>query len=215
LQQVVAMAPDRVTLARYRHRPALAPAQCAIDPDALPDDDVCRALIALAAEVLCGVGYRWIGADHFVLETDPLALANDQARLRRNLIGYTATPVLAQLGLGAGALGEIDGSLFWNEAAMPVWREAVRAGRLPVAHARHNDARESQRRAAVEHLLCRLELPSAMLQGGLEELYGQLAAQAVDGVVQVLEDRIVVTEAGRHGLLTLCAGLQSPLASAA
>lgn len=214
LQSIVAIAPDRVTLARYRHQPDRVPGHCAIDADALPDDALCRRLTALAVEVLCGVGYRWIGADHFVLDDDPLASALDQGRLRRNLIGYTANPPLPLLGLGAGAVGEIDGSLFCNERALPAWRQAVRAGGLAVGHVQAGGSQQAQRRAAIEHLLCRLELPTALLLDGLEDVHRQLVEQAEHGLVQVLDDRIVVTEAGRHDLLGLCAGLQAHPAAA-
>lgn len=214
LQAIVAIAPDRVTLTRYRHRPEQVPGQNAIDADALPDDSLCRTLTAMTGQVLCAVGYRWIGADHFVLDGDPLSQALDHDRLRRNLIGYTATPPMPLLGLGVGAIGELDGGIFCNERALPRWREAVGAGRLAVSECRPGNAQQLRRRAAIEHLLCRLELPSAALQGGLEDWYQQLAVQAADGLVQVLADRIVVTEAGRHDLLGLCAGLHALPAAA-
>lgn len=215
LKTLVAIAPDRVTLGRYRHRPHQVRGHCAIDADALPDDAQCRRLSAMSAEVLCGVGYRWIGADHFVLDADPLAIAQDENRLRRNLIGYTATPPMPVLGLGAGAIGEIDGAMYGNERSLPAWREAVRTHGLPGGHAQATDVRQTRWHAAIQHLLCRLELPSALLEGGLEDLYRQLADQAADGLVQVLDDRIVVTEAGRHDLMGLCAGLHTRWAAGA
>jgi oxygen-independent coproporphyrinogen-3 oxidase len=204
IERVIAMAPDRVTLARYRHRPWHAPAQQTIDADALPGAEQCQQLSTLAADLLCEAGYRWIGVDEFVLDTDELALAHEQGRLRRSMIGYTATPPTPQLGLGVGAIGEIDGSVFCNEAAMPLWREAVRGGGLPVVHAHRATAREAQRRRAVEHLLCWQELPFALARGEFEDAYHRLAQYEGQGVVRVQSDRIVITEAGRHRLLALC-----------
>jgi oxygen-independent coproporphyrinogen-3 oxidase len=213
LDRLVAMAPDRVTLAHYRHRPWQAPAQQLIDADAVPDGATCKALMMQTAERLCEAGYRWIGADQFVLDTDELAVAFDQGRLRRSLIAYTATPATPVLGLGAGAVGEIDGAAFCNTMAVPAWREAVRRSSLAVAHAQRASERGSRRRAAVEHLLCWLELPLSMVRDGLEDIYGQLAGHEPTGHVRVLPDRIVVTEAGRHALLTLCACLDAPAAT--
>jgi len=77
-----------------------------------------------------------------------------------------------------------------------------------VGHVQAGGSQQAQRRAAIEHLQCRLELPMALLQDGLEDLCRQLADLAHYGLVEVLDDRIVITEAGRHDLLGLCAGLQ-------
>jgi oxygen-independent coproporphyrinogen-3 oxidase len=135
LQHVIEMAPDRVALGRYRHQPQAVPVQQALDAAAMPDDATCRALWALSAELLGAAGYEAIGADQFVLADDELAQALQRGELRRNRIAYTATPNAALLGLGAGAVGEIDGSLFWNEAALRLWQAAVGQGRLPVVRA--------------------------------------------------------------------------------
>ncbi len=210
LDRLLAMAPDRVTLSHYRHQPVRAPAQHAIDAGALPDAAQCRALAGLTAELLCEAGYRWIGADQFVLESDPLWLAREQGRLRRSLISHTATAATAIVGLGVGAVGEIDGSVFWNETATPRWRDTLRSGRLPVAQAQLATPREIQRRRAVEQLLCGLELSASTVQGGLEAAYGRLARHEAAGLVRQLDDRLVVTETGRHALSMLCGELQDP-----
>jgi oxygen-independent coproporphyrinogen-3 oxidase len=133
LDGVIAMAPDRVALVPYRHRPEQAPGQHAIDPCELPDEALCSEMQALAAKALMAAGYVSIGASQFVLDDDELALAQADGRLRRNLLGYTATPAVPLIGLGAGAVGEIDGSRFWNHAELPDWHAALGAQQLPVA----------------------------------------------------------------------------------
>lgn len=204
LAQIVRLAPDRVTLARYRHIPWQARPQQGIDATALPDAQACTELAALTASTLCDAGYEWIGDDHFVLDTDELIAAREQGLLRRSLISYTATPPTPLLGFGVGAIGEVQGSMFWNESAIPAWHSAVQARRLPVAHAQLGSPRESQRRLAVQQLWCQLELSAAAARGGLEAAYRRLAGHAEAGLVEVHEDRIVVTEAGRHALPMLC-----------
>jgi len=207
LRRVIAMAPDRITLACYRHRPQHAPGQYAIDADALPEEDECRALLALTAKLLCDAGYCWIGADQFVLETDELAVAQSQGWLRRSLISYTATPPAALLAHGVTATGEIDGQRFSNTASMPAWRQAVRSGRSPVVQAQPPTPWRAQLRQAQQRLLCNLELPQSMLCNDLQPAYARLARHAQSGWVQLLDDRLVVTEAGRMALPVLCAEL--------
>ena len=213
LQHVLAMAPDRVTLSRFRHRPGLAPAQRVIDPAALPDAAECAAMAALSAKLLCDAGYCWVGADLFVLESDPLWRASDQGRLRRSLIGYTAHASTALLGLGARAVGEIDGHLFWNEASVPAWRQRLRQGALPVAQVQPGSDEHAQRRRAIEALMCDLELPQSSASGALAPGYERLARHEGSGWVQRLGDRVVVTQAGRHELPALCAALAGPFAT--
>ncbi|WP_158219618.1 coproporphyrinogen-III oxidase family protein [Ideonella sp. A 288] len=209
LDRLVRLAPDRVTLVRYRHRPGQAPDPCALDASSLPGEDGCRALLALAAEVLCGAGYHWIGTGHFVIDTDAWVAAAEQGQLRRGLISCTPAPPPATLGLGAGALGEIDGHLFRNEASIPAWHHAVNSGRLAVAEARLGSAQEARRRQAIDRLMFGLELPAEMVADGLEHAYQRLARHAGSGLVQVLDDRIVVTAEGRLALEALCGELDA------
>jgi oxygen-independent coproporphyrinogen-3 oxidase len=215
LDRLLAMAPDRVRLTHYRHRPWQAPAQQTIDVEALPDAEQTLALARQTADTLCTAGYCWIGGDQFVLETDELARAVERRALRRSLIAYTAGPPTPLLGLGVGAVSEIDGSMFWNETALPQWHRQVQQGRLSVARAQPATPRERLRRAAVERLLCELELPAVATRGGLEDGYRKLAAQARHGLVRLLDDRIAVTEAGRHALTALCSELDDPRTPAA
>ena len=210
LDRLVTLAPDRVSLARYRHRPWVAPSQLAIDPEQLPDTATVQRLAVQASRVLRDAGYRWIGADKYVLESDALSRAADDGRLHRSLVAYSAQPQTPMLGMGTGALSEIDGSLFWNEDDVPPWRQALKHGRLPTARARVANGDDARRRRAAEVLLCTQELPLALVAGGLEDAWQRLAAHEATGAVRVQPERIVVTEAGRHELLALCMEVAAP-----
>lgn len=205
LRRVVAMAPDRVTIARYRHRPWMAPVQSLIDPEEVPDEARTQALVVHAGQALRAAGYRWIGADHFVLDGDELALAFDEGRLRRNLAGYSGRDVGPVIGVGIGAVSDVDGHLYWNEPLPETWAARLREGLLPVACTRPSTPAERRRRRAVEHLLCSLELRAEHARGGLEAAYAQLADREREGWVRALDDRIVVTDQGRGCLHDLCA----------
>jgi oxygen-independent coproporphyrinogen-3 oxidase len=65
LDQVLAMAPDRVACFGYAHVPWARPNQRRIDAATLPDRYARFALFRLAAETFTEAGYRWIGLDHF------------------------------------------------------------------------------------------------------------------------------------------------------
>lgn len=202
LRQVTAMAPDRISIGRYRHQPALVPGQRGIDERELPDGAAVQAQVQLTAEVLVELGYRWLGVDQFVLESDELARAADAGRLRFGLGGYSAQPALPQLGLGVGAMSEIGGPLFWNEAQLPRWHECVRSGTLPVSLAVLPDAVALQRRAAVEQLLCTLRCTPP--DAAAAQAWAPLLAAAPTGTLAVQEGGWAVTDTGRLWLPELC-----------
>jgi len=210
LRQLIAMAPDRISLGRYRHQPQWAPGQYAIDADTLPDADLCQELAELAAAILCEAGYEWLGADLFVLETDELAQARERGRLRCGPGGYSATAPLPQLGLGAGALSAVDGGLFWNAAALPAWRAAVSTGRPTVVHAVAPEPEGLRRRDAVERLLCQMQLPRPAEADDLQPGFERLQAHQADGALVMQHGLVVVTERGRHRLPELCAAFAAP-----
>lgn len=210
LGQVIDMAPGRITLERYRHTPWRAPGQCAIDAHALPDAAEMHALVAQAGETLGAVGDRWLGADLFVLEDDPLSLALDEGRLRASLAGpngHSGHPPMPLLGVGRGAVSDLDGCLLWNLAGAQAWAAEVARGRLPVAVAWQGDAQAARRRAAAEHLLCHQQLPAGLLADDLVPVYDALADHAPPGSLSRLADRLVVTAPGRLHLHHLCAAL--------
>lgn len=210
VQRVIEMGPERITLTRYRHRPWQASGQQAIDPTELPEPELAQEMAMMAAHAFEQAGYRWIGADKFVLESDDLSQALDDGRLRRSIVSYTATPATPMIGLGAGALGQIDGHLFWNASALDAWSAAVRHGRLPVVRARMAGEGDERRHRAAEQLLCTQEVTAESLTDGLEDAWQRLAQHQGQGLVRVLDDRIVVTERGRHDLLSLCADIAAP-----
>lgn len=207
LGQIIAMAPSRISLRRYRHRPWLAPGQCTIDAHALPDAAAVRDLVALSADELGAVGYRWLGDGLFVLEDDPLSLAADDGALGAGLHGLRRLPALPVLGLGRGAASDIDGCLLWNQPAAGAWMAEVVGGRLPLAQGWPADRRARRRRAAAAHLLCEQQLPAGLLDDDLAPVYAALAEQAPPDSLRRLPDRLVLTATGRLHLPQLCAAV--------
>lgn len=207
LKRVLELAPERVRVARYQHRPDRAPVQYAIDARTLPSAAECETMAAQAAETLCEAGYRWLGTDLFVLDSDPLAQAFEAGELRRNILCFSQRPPAPILGLGIGATSEIDGHLFRNDTSRSGWRTAVASRNVAVNHAQMADADQLRRRQVAEHMLCTLELPAALIHDGLEAAYQRIAGHAREGLVAIGEDRLIITRAGQHALNVLCAEL--------
>jgi oxygen-independent coproporphyrinogen-3 oxidase len=204
LDAVVDLAPDRVACFGYARTTAQGTHQYAIDAHRLPSANERQALFHRAVNTLTSAGYAWIGLDSFALDTDELAIAQEEGRLRRNCIGYTGIATDHMLGFGSGAVGDVDGLCVQNEVDIDTWMTQVQQGELPVSRGHQVNGRDRRRRDAIEHMICNLELPAELAAGCLDDEYARLASYAPDGLVQVEPDRLRITPSGRYFLRTLC-----------
>ena len=214
LRQIVDMGFDRICCHQYKHRPAERRHQCSVDVEDLPGPRDNLALFQKAVDVLTNAGYAWIGLDHFVRDTDELALAQATGELHCNVIGYTARPQAHVLGFGAGAIGDVHGTAVRNEPARLAWQQQVAAGRLPVTEARRRTAEDIRVNEATLRLLCDLELRLNASRLAAEAVHARLAPFAAQGLVALGEDRVAVTPPGRFALEQLCHALQHSKPSA-
>jgi oxygen-independent coproporphyrinogen-3 oxidase len=204
LDAVIEMAPDRVTCFGYSRVTDAGPHQHAIDVHQLPSALDRQVLFHRAVRSFTNSGYAWIGLDAFALDNDELAVAQDEGRLHRNCIGYTARPTAHMLGFGTGAVGEVDGNCIQNEPMLDDWLARVQAGELPIAHGHRLAEIDRRRRDAIGHMICNLELPEDLAVGCLDDEYFRLAKYADDGLVEIAGDRLLITPTGRYFLRTLC-----------
>lgn len=210
LEQIAAIGPDRIRCFSYAHAPSVRPNQFAIDAASLPSPVEKLVLFSRAVEILTGAGYAWVGVDCFARLGDEWSAAQAEHRLRRNGIGYTATPADHLLAFGTYGLGEVDGLFVQNEPRLDAWQRSVRAGRLPVAWGHRLSDGDLRRRRAYEHLMCNLELPAGMA-GDLDRDREGLERCAEEGLLELNGDAIRVTPRGRFFLRDLCVGRAASL----
>lgn len=163
INQVLALAPDRLALFGYAHVPWLKPHQRLIPETALPGTQQRAEQYARASNLLCAQGYRRIGIDHFARADDPLAAAAASGRLRRNFQGYTIDTAPVLLGFGASAIGCLPQGYVQNEASIARWRERIGAGSFATGRGIGLGAEDRLRRAIIERLMCDLSVDVAAL----------------------------------------------------
>jgi oxygen-independent coproporphyrinogen-3 oxidase len=211
-REALKLAPDRIALFGYAHVPWMKRNMRMIDEAALPDAVARLAQFQAASRVFGGAGYAAIGLDHFARPDDPLARAQATGSLHRNFQGYTddAAPVL--LGLGASAITALPEGYAQNEAGIPAWREAVTAGRLPIARGVACDDEDRLRAALIERVMCDLAVDVGAVcrardvsPGRFAGILPQLDAMAEDGLVVREGWRVAVTPRGRAFLRTVAA----------
>lgn len=201
---IVESAPDRVSCLAYSHNPVKRPHQHALDCAQLPSSLDRSALFRNAVTRFTESGYSWVGLDSFVLDTDELAIAQDEGRLFRNCIGYTSAPTSHLLAFGTGAIGDIDGTLIQNTESLSEWLNALATDQLPVASGHKLSKRQRRRRAALMQLLCNQRLPIDVAIQALPEEFARLDHYIAEGLVVVDHKTIRLTERGRCFLHDLC-----------
>lgn len=154
LEQVVAVGPDRVACYSFAYVPWQKGHQKKLDESELPTRETKMELFAIARETLLNSGYEAIGMDHFARRDDELARARREGRLRRNFQGYTVLPGTDVFGFGISAIGDVRGALVQNEKKLSLYREAVEAGRLPVARGLLRSRDDVVRADVIHRLMC-------------------------------------------------------------
>jgi len=199
LAQTLAIRPDRVTLCGPVQAPGSSRARKRIDPRALPDATQWAHSLSTAIEALCSQGYVCIGMDQFVLPGDALAVAKRQGRLHRGLLGYSTRPDGDLIGLGVASVGKVGVSYGQNARALADYRDALRAGDLPLARGLARSRDDRVRRSVIMALVCQGRLDYESIE----------AAHLVDFRRQFSVELRRLEPLAEHGLLELQAdGLQ-------
>lgn len=206
VDQVVALAPDRIALFGYAHVPWLKAHQRLIDEGALPDGLQRWNQFEAAATLLADAGYARIGLDHFAKPDDPLAVAGATGRLRRNFQGYTTDRCETLIGFGATAISALPQGYAQNATSINDYSRAIRDDRLPIARGIALTADDRRRRAIIERLMCEQRVDLSTLDGdGLAAELDRLDEMAADGLLEHNGSRIVITERGRPFMRAVCA----------
>lgn len=203
LEEVIDIAPDRISCRAYVHRPNLRRHQCAMDAAAVPDALDAARLFETIVAVLTAAGYVWIGPDQFVLDSDELAIAQAGGELHCNALGYTARPRAHVLGFGAGATGDVAGTAVHSASLRATWAGLLETQRLPVTDAHRRNAEEAHCAEAAERLCCDLFVPAEHADAAAARLQQFIA----EGLVVRTADGLCVTPRGHYALARLRAAL--------
>lgn len=211
-RQALGLNPDRVALFGYAHVPWMKRHQRLIDAAALPGAAERLTQFRAALAVFTAAGHVAIGLDHAARPDDALAVAQAEGRLRRTFQGYTSDTAPALIGIGASAISSLPQGHAQNEAAVPQWRAAIRAGRLAIARGVEPDGEDRLRAALIERLMCDLALDIGAICRGhgadpnrFAAVLARLDAMADDGLLAREGWRITVTPRGRPFLRAVAA----------
>ena len=217
-EQALALAPDRIAVFGYAHVPWMKKHQALLPQKALPDTRARWHQRAAIEAVLLARGWHAIGLDHYARPGDALAIAARQHQVRRNFQGYTTDGATTLLGLGASAIGSLPQGYVQNATAIPDYRDAVRAGTLPIARGVELTGEDRLRREVIEQLMCHgavdLDATAARHHRPPDSLLAASDAlddMAQDGLIKWDGRHIAVVPAARPLIRTIAAAFDAYL----
>ncbi len=217
-RRTLALAPDRVAVFGYAHVPWMRQRQRLLPEGDLPGPLVRFASRAAIVATMREAGFAAIGLDHYARPQDNLARAAAEGRLVRNFQGYTADSAPLLIGFGASAIGTITQGFVQNHTDIPAWREAIGAGRLPVARGIAPTPEDRMRGEIISRLLCDLSvnLGAVARRHNLALVWPIAALRTMerDGLLVFDHGRIRVREEGRPFLRSIAALFDTRLAQA-
>ena len=205
VDDVLGLAPDRLSVFSYAHVPWIKPAQKIFDDRAqLPDAEQKLSMFAVAHEKLTAAGYLDIGLDHFAKPEDELAVALREGTLHRNFQGYSTRGGAALYSFGVSSISSTADSYRQNLKTLPEWRAALDAGRLPTERGLRLSDEDLRRREIIMRLMCDRRLDFAALSRSLRVDFraryaaelASLADLAADGLLVGTPDAVAVTPLG-------------------
>ncbi|PHR62607.1 MAG: oxygen-independent coproporphyrinogen III oxidase [Robiginitomaculum sp.] len=203
IEIALSMQPDRFAVFGYAHVPWFKKHQEMIKQEDLPDTQLRLAQADLVAELLVAAGYIRIGFDHYAKADDPLGQAMRQNRVRRNFQGYTDDNCDVLIGFGASSISALPDGYVQNDPHMGKWRQAVRAGNLPIVRGLALSDDDKFRGQAIMQILSLgfLDLAAHCQAAGRElaefdDALAKLAPLEQDGLVKLDDNTVRVTAEG-------------------
>ena len=205
LEQLINLKPERISLYGYAHLPDRFKIQRQIDDAALPSPTEKIRMNVRAGRMLQQSGYRFIGMDHFALESDEMAVAQRNGLLHRNFQGYTLHGDADLLGMGVSAISQVGNLYVQNHKVLSDWQAAIGQDQLPHHKGYLLDKADLIRRDIIMKLLCDLRLDIPAFEQQWEICFRTHFADAMvqwrdfaeQGLVVFNDDTLIITEQGR------------------
>ncbi|GAA0813378.1 oxygen-independent coproporphyrinogen III oxidase [Colwellia asteriadis] len=203
---------DRISLFSYAHLPSRFAAQRKLRDEWLPNTQEKFALMKLAIETLCELGYDFIGMDHFAKPKDELSIAQRNGELHRNFQGYTTRGSCDLLGLGVSSISAIGDSFSQNIKELKAYYQAI----TDKKHAQEKGLSLSQddiiRGDVIRELMCNLFLDKRVISDRYAINFNEyfkddlplLDTFIADNLVENTQDTIQVSPKARLLIRIIC-----------
>jgi len=204
IDQVLAIAPDRIAMFSYAHVPWLKKQQGSF-ADHLPEGAEKFQIFRTGLEKFLDAGYLYIGMDHFARPGDELAVAQQNRTLHRNFQGYTTKAGADLYGMGVSAISAISGAYAQNRREVAAYQSMVEQRGVATMRGCRLSMDDMIRRAVIGRLLCHTVILKQEIEQEFsipfdkyfEKELARLSEPASDGLVTLADGEIRVTPLGR------------------
>ncbi len=196
-----ALKPDRIAFYSYAHVPWLkGNGQRGYDEADLPSTVEKKAQYEMGKRMLTEFGYKDVGMDHFALPTDDLYLALVNGTLHRNFMGYTASKTQLMIGLGVSSISDSWYGFAQNVKNVEEYEDLVTHGVIPIFRGHILSSEDEVLRRHILNIMCQFKTTWTNEEeqvADFQKIHENLSELESDGLVDIMENSITVTEKGR------------------
>ncbi|MCF6438578.1 oxygen-independent coproporphyrinogen III oxidase [Pseudoalteromonas luteoviolacea] len=212
IEQLIELAPDRISLFNYAHLPDRFAAQRKLKEHDMPTPEQKLAIFKATLERMTQAGYQYIGMDHFAKQDDELAVAQREGQLHRNFQGYTTHGNCDLLGLGVSSISQIGNAILQNEKDLKPYYHAVSEQKNAISKGISLHQDDLIRAAVIKQLICHFDLDKTAINAQFNIDFDDYFAQALqalapleaDGLVFNDQNAITVTAKGTLFIRIIC-----------
>jgi len=200
--------PDRLAFYSYAHVPWLkGNGQRGYKDSDLPSPEAKRNQYEHGKEMLTAAGYTEIGMDHFALKSDSLYRSMVAGSLHRNFMGYTTTRTRLMVGLGVSSISDSGYGYSQNVKQLEEYEHLIDNNIIPIYRGHILTGEDQIIRKHILNLMCLLktdwERPDLYFPQ-VGEVMDRLRELAADRLVEIDENKLTVTDAGRPFVRNIC-----------
>ncbi len=214
IEQTLTLQPDRIAFYSYAHVPWIKPGQRRYTEKDLPSTKLKQQLYELGREMFTEFGYEEIGMDHFSLKTDSLFRAQNNGELHRNFMGYTHQYTQLMIGLGVSSISDTWFAFGQNVKKVEDYLAKIAEGKLPVFKGHFLSEEDLVIRKHILNIMCKGETSWAEPSANCESLSDgiqRLIPLVEDGLIELKDQHLKVTQEGKRFLRNICMALDARL----
>ncbi len=213
MEHVIDLSPDRIALCVLGYRPDIFKHHGAMMGE-LPELEERTLINRDAIAILLENGYERIGLDHFAKRQDDVSKAMNKKQMHRSSLGYTPGRCTDMIPLGPSGAGRItDYYYVQNLYSLQEYEDSVRQGKLPVMRGWKLDEDLLIRRHVMHQIMnyffvdfCKVEEEfNIAFKEYFDYELGQLSDFIEEGILELDDDKITVTELGKQFSRNICA----------
>jgi oxygen-independent coproporphyrinogen III oxidase len=200
--------PDRLAFYSYAHVPWIkGNGQRGFNDEDVPKDDAKRLLYEQGKLQLAKHGFHEIGMDHFALENDSMFTAFQDGKLHRNFMGYTTTNTKLMIGLGASSISDSWNAFAQNEKDLEDYYARLDNNEIPVYRGHILNEEDLIIRRHILNIMCQFQTSWNNKDNKFPELnqvLDSLKEMEKDGLLQINNNQLIVTEKGKPFVRNIC-----------